>query len=151
MLQQLARPGRSPTLALSFSGPSGFPAFPAFPCSLLHAPCLSLRPEQRPILLQGHTRPLTMIRYNREGDLLFSASKDVTPTVWYTHNGERLGTYDGHNGAIWCLAVNCTSKYGTKPMWWPCLPMPARLDSCLMSNPPCGPRANGWQRRARVS
>ena len=48
-----------------------------------------------------------MIRYNREGDLLFSASKDATPTVWFTHNGERLGTYNGHNGTIWCLSVNC--------------------------------------------
>lgn len=23
--------------------------------------------------------------------------------VWYTHNGERLGTYNGHNGAIWTV------------------------------------------------
>jgi translation initiation factor 3 subunit I len=67
---------------------------------------------QRPILLQGHTRSLTMVRYNREGDLLFSSSKDPTPTVWYTHNGERLGTYDGHTGAVWCLSVNGTPHGG---------------------------------------
>jgi hypothetical protein len=23
--------------------------------------------------------------------------------VWYSLNGERLGTYDGHCGAVWCL------------------------------------------------
>jgi FOG: WD40 repeat len=63
----------------------------------------------RPILLNGHTRSLTKIKYNREGDLLFSVSKDHTPTVWYSHNGERLGTYDGHNGTCWDIDVNGTT------------------------------------------
>jgi len=57
----------------------------------------------RPILLQGHTRPLTQIKYNREGDLLFTAGKDKSVNVWFSANGERLGTYDGHNGVIWSL------------------------------------------------
>eukprot|EP00249_Psilotum_nudum_P007535 c20636_g1_i1 orf=395-1375(+) len=60
----------------------------------------------RPILLKGHERPLTFLRYNRDGDLLFSCAKDHTPTVWYGHNGERLGTYRGHNGAVWCCSVS---------------------------------------------
>eukprot|EP00127_Corallochytrium_limacisporum_P007391 Clim_evm10s250 gene=Clim_evmTU10s250 len=60
----------------------------------------------RPILLQGHERSLTMIKYNREGDLLFSSAKDKSPTVWRTNNGERLGTFEGHNGAVWCIDVN---------------------------------------------
>lgn len=64
----------------------------------------------RPILLQGHTRSLTMVRYNREGDLIFSASKDNTPNVWYSHSGEMLGTYDGHKGAIWCLDTSFDSR-----------------------------------------
>ncbi|KAF0517979.1 eukaryotic translation initiation factor 3 39 kDa subunit [Gigaspora margarita] len=63
----------------------------------------------RPILLQGHTRSLTQIKYNREGDLLFSVSKDQVVNVWYSHNGERLGTYNGHVGAIWTVDVNSTS------------------------------------------
>ncbi|CAG8588895.1 10087_t:CDS:2 [Ambispora leptoticha] len=63
----------------------------------------------RPILLQGHTRSLTQIKYNAEGDLLFSVSKDHVVNVWYSHNGERLGTYNGHVGAIWSVAVNSTS------------------------------------------
>ena len=46
----------------------------------------------RPLLLQGHERPLTQIKYNRDGDLLFSCSKDKTICVWYADNGERLGT-----------------------------------------------------------
>ncbi|OLY85338.1 Eukaryotic translation initiation factor 3 subunit I [Smittium mucronatum] len=60
----------------------------------------------KPILLQGHTRPLTQIKYNREGDLLFTVAKDTTVNVWYSHNGERLGTYNGHMGAIWTVDVS---------------------------------------------
>ncbi|OMJ12887.1 Eukaryotic translation initiation factor 3 subunit I [Smittium culicis] len=64
----------------------------------------------RPILLQGHTRPLTQIKYNREGDLLFTVAKDTVVNVWYSHNGERLGTYIGHQGAIWTVDVNSDSS-----------------------------------------
>ncbi|GAB2275276.1 Eukaryotic translation initiation factor 3 subunit I [Dionaea muscipula] len=60
----------------------------------------------RPILMKGHERPLTFLKYNREGDLLFSCAKDHTPTVWFADNGERLGTYRGHNGAVWSCDVS---------------------------------------------
>ncbi|KAJ3550817.1 hypothetical protein NM688_g4994 [Phlebia brevispora] len=60
----------------------------------------------RPILLQGHERSLTQIKFNREGDLLFSCSKDHVINVWFSHNGERLGTYDGHNGTVWTIDVD---------------------------------------------
>jgi translation initiation factor 3 subunit I len=63
----------------------------------------------KPILLKGHERPITKLKYNREGDLLFSCSKDNFPTVWYTHNGERLGTYNGHSGAVWDCDVSWDS------------------------------------------
>lgn len=33
--------------------------------------------SQKPILLQGHERSITQIKYNREGDLLFSVAKDT--------------------------------------------------------------------------
>lgn len=29
--------------------------------------------------------------------------------AWFSHNGERLGTYDGHNGAVWTIDVDCMS------------------------------------------
>jgi len=61
-------------------------------------------------MLQGHERSVTQIKYNREGDLLFSCSKDPKPNVWWSVNGERLGTYDGHQGAVWCLDVDWTSS-----------------------------------------
>ncbi|GLH06521.1 Eukaryotic translation initiation factor 3 subunit I [Gryllus bimaculatus] len=60
----------------------------------------------KPMILHGHERSITQIKYNREGDLLFSSSKDHTPNVWYSLNGERLGTFDGHQGAIWSIDVN---------------------------------------------
>ncbi|KAI4598770.1 translation initiation factor eIF3 subunit [Pestalotiopsis sp. 9143b] len=63
----------------------------------------------RPILLSGHERALTQIKYNPDGDLLFSVSKDQQICVWFAHNGERLGTYKGHVGAIWTVDVDPTS------------------------------------------
>merc|ERR1711970_18225 len=72
--------------------------------------CLTVRDIMRPLLLQGHERPLTQIKYNRDGDLLFSCSKDRTICVWYADNGERLGTYDGHQGSVWTCDVNWDSS-----------------------------------------
>ncbi|XP_021752730.1 eukaryotic translation initiation factor 3 subunit I-like isoform X2 [Chenopodium quinoa] len=64
----------------------------------------------RPILMKGHERPLTFLKYNRDGDLLFSCAKDHKPIVWYADNGERLGTYSGHNGAVWSCDVSWDSS-----------------------------------------
>ena len=33
-------------------------------------------------------------------------TQDNQPNVWFSVNGERLGTYRGHGGAVWCLDVN---------------------------------------------
>ena len=50
-------------------------------------------------------RPLTFIKYNKDGDLLFTCAKDHHPTLWYADDGERVGTYIGHNGAVWTCDV----------------------------------------------
>lgn len=63
----------------------------------------------------GHERSLTQIKFNTEGDLLFSCSKDHVINVWFSHNGERLGTYDGHNGTVWTIDVDCESKTPLRP------------------------------------
>ncbi|WFD31021.1 translation initiation factor eIF3 subunit [Malassezia sp. CBS 17886] len=63
----------------------------------------------RPIVLSGHTRSLNQIKFNREGDLLFSVSKDNLVNAWYSHNGERLGTYNGHNGTVWSVDIDASS------------------------------------------
>lgn len=63
-------------------------------------------------MLHGHERAITQIKYNREGDLLFSSAKDKEPNVWYSLNGERLGTFVGHEGAVWCIDINWdTTKF----------------------------------------
>lgn len=60
----------------------------------------------RPIMLVGHERPLTQVKYNREGDLVFTCSKDNVASVWFSINGERLGTLEGHTGSIWSIDVD---------------------------------------------
>jgi len=65
----------------------------------------------RPTLINCHKGPLTMVKYNREGDLLFScAKKDKKPCAFYANTGERLGTYNGHEGAVYDLDVNFDSS-----------------------------------------
>ncbi|CDF38619.1 Translation initiation factor eIF3, subunit I [Chondrus crispus] len=59
----------------------------------------------RPLLLKGHERPLTRAKFNREGDLLFTTAMDKSPSVWRSSNGERIGTYKGHNGAVRDISV----------------------------------------------
>jgi translation initiation factor 3 subunit I len=65
----------------------------------------------KPILLMGHTRALTQIKFNRQGDLLFSVSKDNQASVWYSDNGERLGTFDGHQGTVWSIDISLDSQW----------------------------------------
>lgn len=65
---------------------------------------------------------------NKDGDLIFSVSKDHRINVWYSHNGERyastelvprrrfltsirLGTYEGHNGTVWTVSVDRNSEF----------------------------------------
>jgi len=60
----------------------------------------------KPYLLQGHERPITVIKYNYDGDLLFTASKDQIPSIWRVENGERIGTFHGHKGTIWDLDID---------------------------------------------
>jgi len=60
----------------------------------------------RPLLLHGHERSITVVKYNYDGDLLFTASKDHIPSMWRSDSGERMGTFEGHKGTIWDLDIN---------------------------------------------
>jgi translation initiation factor 3 subunit I len=53
----------------------------------------------KPFLLSAHSNPITQLRFNKEGDLLFVSSKDRNVSVWYTENGELLGSFQ-HEGAV---------------------------------------------------
>lgn len=52
---------------------------------------------------------LSFIRYNKDGDILFSCAKDQIICAWFSANGERLGTYHGHQGALWTIDVDPTT------------------------------------------
>merc|ERR1711991_1101144 len=62
--------------------------------------------KMKPKLMQGHERAITAVRYNTTGDILFSTAKDKSPHATYAANGERMGTYEGHGGALWGIDVN---------------------------------------------
>ena len=49
---------------------------------------------------------MNQIKFNGDGDLLFSVAKDKIVCAWWSANGERLGTYNGHQGAIWTVDVS---------------------------------------------
>ena len=55
------------------------------------------------IALHGHTRAVTRVKFNKDSDLLFTTSKDSSPHVWNAETGERLGTYEGHQGMTFSL------------------------------------------------
>lgn len=67
----------------------------------------------------GHSRPLTQVVYNREGDLIFTTGKDNVANIWFSSNGERLGSffnidstqkYPGqHRSAVWSIDVKWDS------------------------------------------
>lgn len=61
-----------------------------------------------PLSFHGHNKPVTALRFNDDGDLLFTGSKDGKVCVYRTEDGERLGTYNGHR-SILDVAVNHAS------------------------------------------
>ncbi|PRW45076.1 Eukaryotic translation initiation factor 3 subunit I [Chlorella sorokiniana] len=64
----------------------------------------------RPYVLQGHTRPLNQVLFNAEGDLLVTCGKDSNINLWWTDNGVRAGSFDGHNGVVWTCDITYDSK-----------------------------------------
>lgn len=64
----------------------------------------------KPLVLQGGSRPITYIQYNRPGDMLFTCCKDHTITVWWSDTGERIGVYSGHSGSVNHCDVTLDSK-----------------------------------------
>jgi translation initiation factor 3 subunit I len=63
----------------------------------------------KPIILQGHSRPIRDIKFNREGDLLFTGSNDRYVTLWGAETGERIGTYY-HSAAVISMGLTLDSR-----------------------------------------
>jgi len=70
-----------------------------------------VKSELYPIILKGHERPLTKVKYNADGDLIFSCAKDNTVNVWYEADGSRLGTFNQHRGTVWDIDCSWDSQY----------------------------------------
>lgn len=68
-------------------------------------------PPQHPLLLKGHERPITIVKFNADGDLFVSAAKDKHLCLWRTDNGERVGTFEGHSGAVYGLDMTRDSRF----------------------------------------
>jgi translation initiation factor 3 subunit I len=63
----------------------------------------------KPIILQGHTRPIRDIKFNKDGDFLFTGSNDRNVTLWAAETGERIGNYY-HSAAVNNMAITLDSK-----------------------------------------
>jgi translation initiation factor 3 subunit I len=53
----------------------------------------------KPIVLQGHSRPIKHLKFNETGDTLFTASADRTVISWNSQTGEKLKVYN-HSAAV---------------------------------------------------
>jgi len=64
----------------------------------------------KPILLNMHSRPLTMVKFNREGDLMYTSAKDSMVYCSRTADGELWGSFDGHQGAVYAFDITFDGK-----------------------------------------
>lgn len=60
--------------------------------------------------IKCHERPITNIKFNRDGDLIFTASKDSNATVIRT-DGSPVGAYNGHEGSIFTISISPDSQH----------------------------------------
>lgn len=63
----------------------------------------------KPIVLKGHSKPIKDLKFNSDGDLLFSGSNDRLVTLWASETGERIGTYQ-HQAAVYDMSITLDSK-----------------------------------------
>ena len=55
----------------------------------------------KPLVLKGHSKPIKDLQFNKDNDLLFSASTDRLTTLWSSEYGERIGTYSHDASCIY--------------------------------------------------
>lgn len=60
--------------------------------------------------LNGHTRPVNMVRYNKDGDIFFTCSNDKNIIAWDNESAEKIGVYEGP-GACKSLEVSKNTEY----------------------------------------
>ncbi len=77
----------------------------------------------KPIVLRGHTKPVNVVKFNYDGDLLFTAGADKRVNLFHGITGERIGNFDCR-GAVKSIDITIDSKYlvtggmeGTIEVW----------------------------------
>ena len=64
----------------------------------------------KPISLRGHEKPISVVKLNFDGDLLFTGSTDKRVNVWDAYTGERIGSYHA-KAAIRTLDITDDSEW----------------------------------------
>ncbi|XP_021931927.1 serine-threonine kinase receptor-associated protein [Zootermopsis nevadensis] len=65
--------------------------------------------RQTPLTCSGHTRPVVHLAFSDVtecGYFLISACKDGKPMLRQGDTGDWIGTFEGHKGAVWGVALN---------------------------------------------
>lgn len=68
----------------------------------------------KPYLLNLHERPLTLVKFNSDGDFFLTCAKDGEVCLIRTENCERVGTYNPAGekpGAVYAVDVTADSKH----------------------------------------
>lgn len=83
------------------------------------------RREENLQVLRHHSRPVTWVCFNKEGNLLFSCGKDALVVAWTYQDGwQILAVYSAHTGAVWCCSISddstllCTCGADNKVIVW---------------------------------
>lgn len=61
-------------------------------------------------MLNMHSRPLTMVKFNQDGDLMYTSAKDSMVYCCRASDGELWGSFDGHNGAVFGFDITYDGK-----------------------------------------
>jgi len=64
----------------------------------------------KPLVLQGHSRPIKDIKFTPKGDVVFTASNDRNVIMWKTDTGEKINTFI-HSAAVNKITLTCDMKY----------------------------------------
>ncbi len=64
----------------------------------------------KPLVLQGHSRPIRDIKFTLKGDYVFTASSDRDVIMWKTETGEKLKTFS-HKAAVNRISLSSDMKY----------------------------------------
>ncbi|KOB69149.1 putative serine-threonine kinase receptor-associated protein [Operophtera brumata] len=65
--------------------------------------------KQVPLTCGGHTRPVVHLDFSdvtKDGYYLISACKDGKPMLRQGETGDWIGTFEGHKGAVWGVALS---------------------------------------------